>query len=77
MAPDVEGYSQLMAQTRNARSLALKAIRRELANPKLAKHRGRIAKTTGDGLPVEFPNAVDAARARWPCCKRRAEHRSG
>src|SRR6266852_1135954 len=41
---------------------ALKAIRRELGDPKIAKHRGRIVKSTGDGLLVEFPSVVDAVR---------------
>src|SRR6516165_8651638 len=40
----------------------LKAIRRELADPKIKEHRGRIVKTTGDGLLVEFPSVVDAVR---------------
>jgi adenylate cyclase len=41
---------------------ALKAIRRELGDPKIKEHRGRIVKTTGDGLLVEFPSVVDAVR---------------
>src|SRR6266852_1943204 len=41
---------------------ALKAIRRELGDPKIAKHRGRIVKTTGDGLLIEFASVVDAVR---------------
>src|SRR5437016_2259898 len=41
---------------------ALKAIRRELADPKIAEHRGRIVKNTGDGLLVEFASVVDAVR---------------
>jgi adenylate cyclase len=40
----------------------LKAIRRELGDPKIAEHRGRIAKTTGDGLLVEFRSLIDALR---------------
>jgi adenylate cyclase len=40
----------------------LKALRRELVDPKIAEHRGRIVKTTGDGLPVEFASVVDAVR---------------
>jgi adenylate cyclase len=41
---------------------ALKAIRRELGDPKIAEHRGRIVKTTGDGLLIEFQSVVDAVR---------------
>jgi TolB-like protein/tetratricopeptide (TPR) repeat protein len=41
---------------------ALKAIRRELGDPKIKEHRGRIVKTTGDGLLIEFPSVVDAVR---------------
>jgi len=41
---------------------ALRAVRRELADPKIAEHRGRIVKTTGDGLLVEFASVVDAVR---------------
>jgi adenylate cyclase len=40
----------------------LKALRRELVDPKIAEHRGRIVKTTGDGLLVEFASVVDAVR---------------
>jgi adenylate cyclase len=39
---------------------ALKAIRRELADPAIAAHHGRVVKTTGDGILVEFPSVVDA-----------------
>jgi adenylate cyclase len=41
---------------------ALKLLRRELADPKIKEHRGRIVKTTGDGLLVEFASVVDAVR---------------
>jgi adenylate cyclase len=41
---------------------ALKAIRRELTDPKIKEHRGRIVKTTGGGLLVEFASVVDATR---------------
>src|SRR5438874_1547292 len=54
MAVDVVGYSRLMGADEEGTLAALKAIRRELGNPKIAEHRGRIVKTTGDGLFVEF-----------------------
>ena len=40
----------------------LHAHRRELIDPKIAEHRGRLVKTTGDGLLVEFPSVADAVR---------------
>src|SRR5579864_4685985 len=40
----------------------LKAHRKELIDPKIAEHRGRIVKTTGDGILIEFPSVVDAVR---------------
>src|SRR5207344_1393758 len=60
LAADVAGYSRLMGVDEEGTLAALKAIRRELADPKIAEHRGRIVKTTGDGMLVEFPSVVDA-----------------
>jgi class 3 adenylate cyclase len=62
MAADVAGYSRLMGEDEEGTLAALKAIRREFADPRIAEHRGRIVKTTGDGLLVEFPSVVDAVR---------------
>src|SRR5713226_6731847 len=62
MAADVAGYSRLMGEDEEGTLAALKAIRRELGDPKIAEHRGRIVKTTGDGLLVEFASVVDAVR---------------
>jgi adenylate cyclase len=62
LAADVAGYSRLMGNDEEGTLAALKACRRELIDPKLAEHRGRIVKTTGDGALVEFASAVDAAR---------------
>ena len=62
LAADVAGYSRLMGTDEEGTLAALKAIRRELADPKIREHRGRIVKTTGDGLLVEFPSIVDAVR---------------
>jgi adenylate cyclase len=62
LAADVAGYSRLMGEDEEGTLAALKAIRRELADPRIAEHRGRIVKTTGDGLLVEFPSVVDAVR---------------
>jgi TolB-like protein/class 3 adenylate cyclase len=62
LAADVAGYSRLMGADEEGTLARLKAIRRELADPKIRQHRGRIVKTTGDGLLVEFPSVVDAVR---------------
>src|SRR5712671_4910580 len=56
------GYSRLMGADEEGTLAALKAIRRELVDLKIAEHRGRIVKTTGDGLLVEFQSVVDAVR---------------
>ena len=62
LAADVAGYSRLMGEDEEGTLARLKAIRRELGDPKIKEHRGRIVKTTGDGLLVEFPSVVDAVR---------------
>jgi TolB-like protein/class 3 adenylate cyclase len=62
LAADVAGYSRLMGADEEGTLAALKAIRRELSDPKIAEHHGRIVKTTGDGLLVEFASVVDAVR---------------
>jgi adenylate cyclase len=62
LAADVAGYSRLMGVDEEGTLTALKAYRRELIDPKIAEHRGRIVKTTGDGALVEFASAVDAVR---------------
>jgi class 3 adenylate cyclase/pimeloyl-ACP methyl ester carboxylesterase len=60
MAADVVGYSRLMGDDEVGTLRALKAHRRELGDPTIASHHGRIVKTTGDGLLVEFASIVDA-----------------
>src|SRR5215469_3014622 len=62
LAADVAGYSRLMGTDEEGTHVALTALRRELTDPKIAEHRGRIVKTTGDGLLVEFPSVLDAVR---------------
>jgi len=62
LAADVAGYSRLMGGDEEGTLAALKAIRKALVDPAISEHRGRIVKTTGDGLLVEFASAVDAAR---------------
>jgi TolB-like protein/class 3 adenylate cyclase len=60
LAADVAGYSRLMAADEVGTLDALKALRREVVDPAIAEHKGRIVKTTGDGMLVEFASAVDA-----------------
>jgi adenylate cyclase len=60
LAADVAGYSRLMGVDEVGTLRALKAHRKELFDPVLSAHHGRIVKTTGDGVLVEFPSAVDA-----------------
>ena len=62
LAADVAGYSRLMGGDEEGTLARLKACRRALVDPKIAEHRGRIVKTTGDGMLVEFASAVDAVR---------------
>src|SRR5215472_9644984 len=62
LAADVAGYSRLMGADEEGTLERLKAHRRQLMDPKVAEHRGRIVKSTGDGLLVEFPSVVDAVR---------------
>jgi len=60
LAADVAGYSRLMGIDEQGTHAALKACESELIFPKIAEHRGRIVKTTGDGLLVEFPSVIEA-----------------
>jgi len=62
LVADVAGYSRLMGEDEEGTLAALKTLRRELADPRIKEHRGRIVKTTGDGLLVEFASIVDAVR---------------
>jgi adenylate cyclase len=62
LAADVAGYSRLMGLNEERTLANLKSFRKTLVDPCIAAHRGRIVKTTGDGILVEFASAVDAAR---------------
>ena len=62
LAADIAGYSRLMGDDEEGTLARLKDFRKALVDPKIAEHRGRIVKTTGDGMLVEFASAVDAAR---------------
>src|SRR5262249_15352023 len=60
LAADVAGYSRLMAADEEGTLAQLKAHRKDVIDPKITEHRGRIVKTTGDGMLVEFASVVDA-----------------
>src|SRR3954453_6197953 len=62
LAADVAGYSRLMGADEEGTLTRLQAARKALVDPAIASHRGRIVKTTGDGMLVEFASVVDAAR---------------
>ena len=60
LAADVAGYSRLMGVDEEGTLAQLKAHRRAVVDPKIGQHRGRIVKTTGDGMLVEFASVVEA-----------------
>ena len=62
LAADVVGYSRLMERDETGTLERLKAVRRELMNPALEKCRGRVIKTTGDGMLVEFSSIPTESR---------------
>src|SRR6201987_490466 len=61
-AADVAGYSRLMGVDEEGTHERLRGHLRDLINPKIEEHRGRIVKNTGDGFLAEFPSVVDAVR---------------
>jgi adenylate cyclase len=77
LAADVAGYSRLMGADEEGTLAALRAMRRELGDPKIAEHRGRIVKTTGDGLLVEFASVVDAVRCAVEVQRENAARNAG
>jgi adenylate cyclase len=62
LAADVAGYSRLMGADEEGTHERLRAHLRELIEPKIQEHRGRIVKNTGDGFLAEFASVVDAVR---------------
>jgi adenylate cyclase len=73
LAVDVAGYSRLMGADEEGALARLNAVRKSLVDPAIIAHRGRIVKTTGDGMLVEFASAVDAARCAIEVQRRIAE----
>jgi class 3 adenylate cyclase/TolB-like protein len=63
VSSDLAGYSRLMGEDESGTLAGLKSARRKIVDPRIARHAGRIVKTTGDGLLVEFASAVDAVRS--------------
>jgi adenylate cyclase len=62
LAADVVDFSSLMGQDEEGTLDRIKQLRREVVEPKVQEHRGRVLKTTGDGLLVEFQSPVEAVR---------------
>ena len=62
LAADVAGYSRLMGADEEGTHERLRAHLRELVDPKIEEHHGRIVKNTGDGFLAEFPSVIDAVR---------------
>jgi adenylate cyclase len=89
LVADVAGYSRLMGADEEGTLADLQALRREVVDPAIARHNGRIVKTTGDGMLVEFTSAVEAVRCAvevqqamagrsdGPAAQRRIEFRIG
>jgi adenylate cyclase len=77
LAADVVGYSRLIRADEEGTIAALKALRADLIDPKIAQHHGRIVKLMGDGMLAEFPSVVDAVRAAVETQLAVAEHNSG
>ena len=77
LAADVAGYSRLMGVDEEGTLNQLRSIRVELIDPKITEHRGRIVKTTGDGLLVEFGSVVDGLRCATEWQRGMAERNAG
>src|SRR5262249_5415050 len=77
LATDVAGYSRLIGADEEGTLNRLRSIRAEVIDPKITEHRGRIVKTTGDGLLVEFTSVVDALRCATKIQNAMAEGNAG
>src|SRR5262249_31140046 len=77
LATDVAGYSRLMGVDEEGTLAQLRAHRRALIDPKIKEHHGRIVKTTGDGMLVEFASVVDAVRCAVEVQRGMAERNAG
>ncbi len=77
LATDVVGYSRLIRADEEGTLAALKALRADLIDPKIAEHHGRIVKLMGDGMLAEFASVVDAVRAAIEAQRSITEHNAG
>jgi adenylate cyclase len=77
LTADVAGYSRLIGADEEGTLDRLKSIRAEVVDPSIAQYRGRIVKTTGDGLLVEFSSVVDALRCATEIQNAMAEGNAG
>src|SRR5438046_6150614 len=77
VSADLVGYSLRMGRDDSATLVGLKFHRRELIDPKISEYGGRIVKTTGDGLLLEFPSVVDAVRCAVDVQRGMAERNAG
>jgi adenylate cyclase len=77
LAADMAGYSRLIGIDEEGTIARLQALRRELIDPVIANHHGRIVKTTGDGMLVEFASVVDAVRCAVEVQREMAERNGG
>jgi class 3 adenylate cyclase len=77
LAADVAGYSRLIGLDEEGTLARLKELRRTLIDPKIEEHRGRIVKTMGDGLLVQFASAVGAVRCAADIQQQMAEQSAG
>jgi adenylate cyclase len=77
LAADVAGYSRLMGADEEGTHERLRGHLRELIEPKIAEHRGRVVKSTGDGFLAEFASVVDAVRCATEVQRGMAERNAG
>lgn len=77
LAADVAGYSRLIGADEEGTLARLRALRQEFIDPAISAHHGRIVKTTGDGLLIEFPSAVEAVRCAVEVQRRMISLNSG
>ena len=77
MSADVVGYSRLVGMDEAGTLSRLNALRRELVDPAIADHSGRIVKLMGDGALVEFASAVDAVTCAIEIQRQLREHDAG